>query len=68
LAVVWGIRRFAVGITGPVLFFSDAAWTPPLPHPVLAAVFAAAVAGLGAYVARAELRSRAPEPALERAA
>lgn len=68
LAVVWGIRRFAVGITGPVLFFREAAWTPPLPHLVLAGAFAVAVAGLGAYVARAEVRSRAPEPALERVA
>jgi len=51
-AVVWGIRRFAVGITGPVMFFSDAAWTPPLPHWLLAAVFTAGVAAIGAYLAR----------------
>lgn len=51
-AAVWGIRRFAVGMTGPVMFLSDAAWSPPLPHWFLAAAFSAGVAATGAYLAR----------------
>lgn len=64
LAIAWGIRRFAVGNHGPALFFSTASWEPPLPHGLLAATFAAAVAGLGAYVARAGRRpTPSPQPA-----
>jgi hypothetical protein len=30
LAFYWAARRAAVGTDGPILFFTDAGWTPPL--------------------------------------
>ncbi|HET7489808.1 MAG TPA: DUF2142 domain-containing protein [Acidimicrobiales bacterium] len=57
VAMNYGIRRFAVGTTGPRLFFSRPAWSPPLPHWVLATAYAVGLAGIGACVARGRASS-----------
>jgi hypothetical protein len=50
-ALYFMMRRFAVGSRGPILFFLDAHWAPPVPHLVLLAVFTAATGFLAWVVA-----------------
>jgi len=67
LAFYWNGRRSAVGVDGPLLFFTDASWSPPLgwlPWLGAAALGAAALAALGrdprSARSRASFASRAP--------
>ncbi len=53
IAVGWGIRRFAVGTSGPLNYFADPAWSPPLPHWFLAATLVAGTAAIAVQVALA---------------
>lgn len=57
VAVAWGARRFAVGISGPLNYFAGSAWSPPLPHWLLAATFAAGAALIVVLVAQPLMRN-----------
>jgi hypothetical protein len=44
LAFAQGLRRYAVGADGPVWFFGDARWEPPVPSPLLILLYGVVVA------------------------
>lgn len=45
-AITWALRRYAVGVHGPVTFWDDALWSPPGGHVAVLVLSAAAVATL----------------------
>jgi hypothetical protein len=60
VAAYWQfLRRFTVGANGPVLFFLDARWHPPVPALVLVAGYAVVI-GAFAWTALALSPARAP--------
>lgn len=61
VAVTWGMRRFAVGASGPLMYFTDPQWSPPLPHWSLAATVAAGMAAIAVTAARAARAPLLPE-------
>ena len=57
VAVVSGIRRFAVGLSGPLTFFWDSSWDPPISHLLLAGAYVGGLAGISLYLALVVRRS-----------
>lgn len=60
-AYSWVVRRYAVGLHGPLLYLIGSAWSPPIPAITLFAVFTAGAVGTSAWTV---MRMRATEPSL----
>lgn len=52
IAFLYALRRYAVGVDGPLAFFESPLWRPPLPAAVLVAAYAVAHVMLVAWVLR----------------
>jgi hypothetical protein len=60
LAFGQALRRYAVGAKGPLWFFGDARWDPPVPAPLLVLGYAVVVAVLTWLFVLGPVRARTP--------